>query len=403
MTRHAPLPSTQLTTLLSALLATLLGCGDADGGAQASASASANTGPTLVFEAAENQAKTASSVKAAPAASPVVQIPAGEFAFGSMPGDRGRNPALEPVVEIVSMGAFDIDRLPYPNEVGAPPTFASRDKARSLCEAKGRRLCTEPEWERACKGPENNEYAGQPAWDPACTDKPSSCASGFGVLSMGGLREWTAGVVEGPDKKLAVTRGAPKAGGGEVDRRCAARKPLEQSAGDATFRCCGGDANERAIVEPAAKPSFEKTSMPAAELAKIFENVPELKKLSGGVKFFDEETAKKEVVARAKDADTKGYELTTSPLVWRPERGEELLLFVGQSGDDAFILALYPLPGGKHRVASSLILKREPLPVVFAVDRSVNTRLQWATCFMCPSESGKITYRDDRRVIITQE
>lgn len=385
-----------------AVLLLCLSCGDADGAASASASASAATTAPLVVEAAENEAATLSSVKAEAAAAPVVSIPAGDLAFGSLPGDRGRNPALEPITETVSVGAFDIDRLPYPNELGAPPLIATRDKARSLCEAKGRRLCTEVEWERACKGPENQAYAGQPAWDPACTERPASCASGFGVLSMGGVREWTAGVDERTDKKLAVARGAPKSAG-DVDRRCAARKLLEPGAGDTSFRCCGGEPNERAIVEPPAKPTFERTTIAASELARIFENVPDLAKLSGGVKYFEEESAKKEVVARAKDADTKGYELTTSPLVWRPDRGEELLLFVGQSGDDAFILALYPLPGGKHRVASSLILRREPLPVVLAFDRSVNTRLQWATCFGCPAESGKITYRDDRRVIITQE
>jgi hypothetical protein len=381
-------------------------CGNADSGSSPSASSSAAApGAGAVLQAAENQTATSSSAKAAPAAKPVVDIPAGSFSFGSLPGDRGRNAALEPVAAQVEVSAFDIDRLYYPNEPGTPPLLtASREKAAELCKSRGRRLCTELEWERACKGPDGNEYAGQGLWDSACSERPSSCASGFGVLGLGSYREWTASSREGEGKSQGIIKGAPK-GGSDLERRCAARKPLESSNSDGSvaFRCCGGSANERAVPEPIAKPSFEKTELAPAELELIFSAVPELSKLKPPVKYFEEESAKKEVVQRAKEPDTKGYELITSPLIWRPERGEELVLVTGQAGEDAFILALHRLPEGKHRIASSLILRKEPAPVVLAFDRSVSTRLAWATCWQCPSESGKISYRDDRRIIITQE
>jgi hypothetical protein len=75
----------------------------------------------------------------------------------------------------------------------------------------------------------------------------------------------------------------------------------------------------------------------------------------------------------------------------------------GLANEDSFIVALYRLPDGRHRVASSLVLKRDRGPVILAYDRSVDTRLEWSTCWQCPGESGRITYRDDRRVVITQE
>jgi hypothetical protein len=390
------------------LLAGVGACSSSESGASASGTAAASTSaaPKVVAAAEEPVGPVASSTAKA-AEKPIVAIPAGSFPFGSTPGDRGRNAALEPIEVNVEVGAFDVDRLPYPNEEGKPPLLgASRGKAAELCKARGRRLCTELEWERACKGPAGEPYAGRAAWDTACLDRPSSCASGFGVLSMGAQREWTASSREaGEGKRQAIVRGAPASGAGDVERRCAARRSLEEGADGVAFRCCGGDASERAVEEPPVKPSFEKATLTTAELEQVFGLVPELAKLDRPLKFFDEETAKKEVVAKAKDGETaaKGYELVTSPLTWRPDRGEELVVVVGQAGPDAFIVALHRLPENAFRVASSLVLRKEPAPVVLAYDRSVGTRLAWATCFLCPAESGKISYRDDRRVIITQE
>src|SRR4030095_3533230 len=94
----------------------------------------------------------------------------------------------------VELGEFSIDRLPYPNDPAAPPlTGATRQRAQALCAERGGRLCHELEWERACKGPEDKPYRGGRVWDPTCAREPSTCASGLGVLAMGGaLREWTA-------------------------------------------------------------------------------------------------------------------------------------------------------------------------------------------------------------------
>src|SRR5271165_6629715 len=66
----------------------------------------------------------------------------------------------------VPMGGFYMDLLPWPNEVGAiPTTNVSRDEAKTLCDSKGKRLCSELEWERACKGPESARYEYGPTYD----------------------------------------------------------------------------------------------------------------------------------------------------------------------------------------------------------------------------------------------
>src|SRR6266542_838792 len=61
--------------------------------------------------------------------------------------------------QAIELAGFYIDEFAYPNEVGAiPKTGMTRDEASGLCAAQGKRLCTELEWERACKGPANTTY-----------------------------------------------------------------------------------------------------------------------------------------------------------------------------------------------------------------------------------------------------
>ena len=60
----------------------------------------------------------------------------------------------------VELGPFEIDKLPYPNDPTKPArTGVSRDEARGLGQKEGARLCTELEWERACKGNDADLYA----------------------------------------------------------------------------------------------------------------------------------------------------------------------------------------------------------------------------------------------------
>ena len=75
-------------------------------------------GSGAVLEAAENESGPLASSTAKAAADPIVAIGAQKLLSGSTPGDRGRDPTLEPAGVAVELGAFDIDRAPYPNEPG---------------------------------------------------------------------------------------------------------------------------------------------------------------------------------------------------------------------------------------------------------------------------------------------
>src|ERR1700734_3782011 len=89
----------------------------------------------------------------------MVWIPTGLLHAGSELDEVPREADTEPPGVEVPLGGFYIDVLPWPDEVGAiPTTNVSRDEAARLCESKDKRLCSELEWERACKGPDNARY-----------------------------------------------------------------------------------------------------------------------------------------------------------------------------------------------------------------------------------------------------
>lgn len=385
-------------------------CGDKDGERPPSSAASsvqtASAGDVL--PAADEGPRPAASSSAKAAADPVVAIEAGKLTLGSTPGDRGRDPTLEPPGVVVEVGGFDIDRFLYPNDLGKPPkTGLSRAQAKAACAERGRRLCTETEWERACKGPSGADlYPGGSGYREVCSSDPKSCASGFGVLGMGSIREWTASDVTaiGDAKGGAAVRGGPRAGA-DVEHRCAKRSPVEEgrSDDDLGFRCCGGEPSTVPFPLPKEAAPFEPATLGAGELARIIRAVPQLASLSGDPKFFDEAAAVRELESRVDGGKIDGYKLTTAPLAWRPALGEELVVVAVQVGVDSLVAAFHRLPDDRLRVASTLVLRKDAGPVVLAYDRSAPRRLEWSTCWGCRGESGRVTYRDDRRVVITQE
>ena len=363
-----------------------------------------------VLEAAENQADPDAGTKARAAQNDRVEIPKGAFVAGSVPGDKGRDPVLEPAELEVELGEFVIDRYLYPNDPTKPPmTGISRAKAGELCAGAGGRLCTELEWERACKGPEATTYAGSLAWDPKCAKEPASCASGFGVLGMGtALREWTSSEVapiEDMQPKAAAVRGAP-ATATSTDHRCAHRTGIDPTATaqDLGFRCCRGAPNAAQIPSPKWDQTYKRVEIPAADLAEMFTSVPALAALGKTITYFKEPDDVNVVLARG-DAGTAppNTVLTASALAWNPVPGEQIVVVAGKAGKDSFVVALHRLPKDRYRVASTLVLKDERGPIVLGFNGYVRKRLSWATCWDCRGESGNVTYRDDGRVVITQK
>ncbi|HEY8077751.1 MAG TPA: SUMF1/EgtB/PvdO family nonheme iron enzyme [Labilithrix sp.] len=189
-------------------------------------------------------------------------IPAGTLKAGTPKNRAPRVPDEEMPGDPVEMGGYYIDLLPYPNEPGAIPTSnVTREEAEQLCTSKNKRLCTELEWERACKGPESTTYEyGDTYRAGACgtgvsaeegarrpTGEHPQCKSVFGASDMhGGTWEWTASSWgrASKDSSLAVLRGGNSAAG-ELVGRCAnaiARSPSKKSP-TWGFRCCQGPKN----------------------------------------------------------------------------------------------------------------------------------------------------------------
>jgi len=335
-----------------------------------------------------------------------VEIPGGTFNVGSRPGDSGRNPELEPRLTSIELGPFQIDRLPYPNDGKSPPlTGVSRDDAKRHCAERGERLCTELEWERACKGPTSTDYATGKSWEARCASEPLRCASGFDVLSMGGnLREWVASEV--PSKEGSNARALLRGAGADApgpEHRCAARHALDSDtkAEDLGFRCCKGAPNAAIVPEPKLGDTFSRAKIGSEALEKVFKRDPHTASI-GSVKFYREPDAANTVVARG-PGDKKGFLFTVAPLIWRPTAGAEFLLVSGKSGDsDAFVAALHVLGDDEYSVAASFFMKNEPGPVAFAYSDSIRPRLHWSTCWGCPGETGKILFRPPESVVIFQ-
>lgn len=365
-----------------------------------------------VLQAAENEdGGTSSARKLRAAAAQRVDIPAGSFEAGSTPGDQGRDPVLEPANLALDLGAFSIDRYLYPNDPLKPAMVGvTRARADELCQRAQGRLCTELEWERACKGPDQTAYAGGAAWDPDCATAPHTCASGFGVLGMGAaFREWTASDVAPIEKtqaKSAAVRGARGKASG-VDHRCAHRSAVDPAASsdDLGFRCCYGPPNAPTIPSPQWEQTFRRVDLTPLQVTEMFASVPQLAKLSDKIVFFKEPDDVSAVLARgdAGVGQVPNTTFTTQPLLWNPVPGEELLIIVGKSQRDSFIVAFHRLPGDRYRIGSSLVMEGERGPVVLGFNGYVRRKLSWAVAWDRPAESGNITYRDDNRVVITQK
>jgi len=164
----------------------------------------------------------------------MVWVPRGPLVAGTPEGSLPRVADEEMPGEQVILKGFYIDVFPYPNEEGAiPQTVVSQEAALGFCTERGKRLCTELEWERACKGPDNHRYEYGEAYRPdRCgtgatpvmrpTGIRVACRSDFGVRDLhGGAWEWTASDwLRGTSSGLVSVRGG-NSPDGELVGRCA--------------------------------------------------------------------------------------------------------------------------------------------------------------------------------------
>jgi sulfatase modifying factor 1 len=188
----------------------------------------------------------------------MIWIPPGTLVAGT-PRERTPRVADEELPgDAVDLSGFYIDEFAYPNEAGAiPKTGMTRDEAAGLCASQEKRLCTELEWERACKGSGNTVYEYGDSYRAAeCTMglpgrlAPSglrvACKSAFGVHDLhGGPWEWTASVWRrGGDSQIGAARGG-NSEAGELAGRCANALAIVPASrrSDLGARCCAGNVN----------------------------------------------------------------------------------------------------------------------------------------------------------------
>jgi serine/threonine protein kinase len=178
-------------------------------------------------------------------------IPSGTVRTGSAPDDPLRG-ADDKTLSAQEVNAYCIDTLEYPNQAGASPQVnISWTDAQTRCEAQGKRLCREAEWEKACKGVGNLRFPyGAAASDEACNTldakngalvpagKSTTCQSSFGVGDLSGnAAEWVQSPFgKGQDK---TQKGGSFKTPGSASR-CASRvgAAASASAADVGFRCC---------------------------------------------------------------------------------------------------------------------------------------------------------------------
>jgi formylglycine-generating enzyme required for sulfatase activity len=419
MRAHAGLRLQATRAFQAALLALLTACGHKAPSSDASTSPS--SGPVAiapqgkVLEAAENEGPSGSAraqAAAPPAAAGTrVDVPSGKLVAGSTPGDRGRDPTLEPALLDIELGGFAIDRAPYPNDPKKPAlTGVTRTRAAELCSQGGGRLCTELEWERACKGPDDTAFPGASAWSDECAKAPEKCASGFGAVGMGAVvREWTASdvaPVENVQAKGAAVRGA-RGDAASWDHRCAHRSAVDatSSGEDLGFRCCYGAPNAATLPAAQFHETFRKAELTPAQAAEMFASVPQLKDLGKEITYFKDPDDIHQVLAKgdAGVGTVPNTTFTTQPILWSPVPGEEILVVAGRAQKSAFIVAFYRLPGDRYRIGSSFILKDEKAAIALGTNSYNRRRIPWGLCWDCRGESGFVSYREDNRVVITQK
>ena len=208
-------------------------------------------------------------------------IPAGTFIHGRMRSEDGKVAlATEPLAAKEKIGAFYIDVFEHENAKGGHPSVGiTWEDAGGACSARGKRLCSATEWERACKGPENTVYSyGDTFTTEACgsdvavdTDHDGAsdwksggkeaCKSGWGVYDLsGGPAEWTG--TSGANGKFKVYKGG-KGGQPQSAARCSWSNDQSPTLANRTlsFRCCMDD-DGKLPVDPNAAPPVPEIPAP---------------------------------------------------------------------------------------------------------------------------------------------
>jgi formylglycine-generating enzyme required for sulfatase activity len=338
-----------------------------------------------------------------PRAGHEVAIPAGTLRLGSPSGSALRNAAREADHVQVTLPAFAIDALPYPNDPALPPRASvSRDEAAGLCAQQQKRLCSELEWERACKGDVDASYPLDPrlgSFDPAlCARAPSECPSPLGVFALGTLgREWTqsrAGRADWDRLRSASVRGASRDAPTAL-HRCAARDAAapESRSESLLFRCCRGQAPSAEYPEQPDLPAFRGLELSNDDARARLSQLPETRAFATDFRLARADATGEALAGRSAES-VAPWQLAGPALAWSPLRGEELVVLSGDTKAGALVVAYYPLAEGGARFAGSYLTRDEHVPILVAYKSDVRDELLYSTCWGCGGEGGALRLSD---------
>ena len=191
----------------------------------------------------------------------MIYIPSGYFIMGSSMTDPLRDFSEKDDVRTY-VRSFCIDKYEYPDREGmAPKSDVSFNTAEQICANEGRRLCSEEEWEKACKGPSNLKYPYGNVWNASKCDTQNrdgtnrsivtsgsyrACVSGYGVYDLSGnVMEWTDSMFSAQDRTDRVIKGGSFAKP-DWATRCAYRYNLlpNSISIEVGFRCCKDAARQ---------------------------------------------------------------------------------------------------------------------------------------------------------------
>ncbi len=353
-----------------------------------------------------------------PAAGTSIKIPGGTLSRGSAPNDPLRDQYAENDNVPTTITPFEIDALPFPNDPALPfLTGLIRADAEAKCAEQGKRLCTEVEWEWACRGDDGCRYPGGNKYHDSeyASSDPISPPSPFGVFAMGRVLEWTASRwgSDADQVERSAVRGYSK---GELSagkllserngRRCAKRwhRMPETSAANLSFRCCSGKVNEGVCFIEGTRPAVSiYNNMKPDKFAEVIKSIPEISMIHDNPHMFSDADVRAVLARRTSDRKElarQGIHFRWKPLRWIPRQGMELWVAVGRSNRHSFVVAFHEIEDNeKYVYASSVILWNQPIPLALVYREGHRDQLFWAPCWGC-RDGGTVEFDDKKNEII---
>ena len=411
-----PVPPPQLVAPSAGLFLTFLlaGCDPSTARESAHASTPAvdpSSGGAKVAskEAAPTRPETTPEPHFVPKPKQEIALPAGPLLLGSPTGSADRNASREADHVRVEVPAFQIDALPYPNDPNQPPRrMTNRAEAAALCEAEGKRLCSEFEWERACKGDVGREYPAADFVADACARDVANCASPNGVFALGTQgREWTssrAGKGLGDALRNAVVRGA-SADAPRANHRCAARDAAtpDSKSESLLFRCCRGPKNDAPYPEESTSEPFKEQAWDPAKLQALLASMAETRAVAAEFRPFSSEQVSQRLTASGRTSQgIAPWVLAPKGLLWSPMHGEQLGVLAGDTPNGAMLIVYYRESSGSVLFGASYLTRGEHDAILVAYKPDVPREVLFSTCWGCGGEGGAIELGPDARVRIAQ-